>query len=32
VRGIPLVDGGKIIGAVGCSGGTGRAGTINKTQ
>ncbi len=39
--GIPLVDGGKIIGAVGCSGGTGSqdealcmaaAGTINKTQ
>ena len=39
--GIPLVDGGKIIGAVGCSGGTGSqdeatctaaANTINKTQ
>ncbi|HUC49358.1 MAG TPA: heme-binding protein [Xanthobacteraceae bacterium] len=39
--GIPLVDGGKIIGAVGCSGGTGSqdeaictvaADTINKTQ
>jgi glc operon protein GlcG len=39
--GIPLVDGGKIIGAVGCSGGTGSqdealctvaAETINKTQ
>jgi glc operon protein GlcG len=39
--GIPLVEGGKIIGAVGCSGGTGSqdealcmaaAGTINKTQ
>jgi len=39
--GIPLVDGGKIIGAVGCSGGTGSqdealcmvaAGTVNKTQ
>ena len=39
--GIPLVEGGKIIGAVGCSGGTGSqdeaicmaaSGTINKTQ
>jgi len=39
--GIPLVEGGKIIGAVGCSGGTGSqdeaictiaADTINKTQ
>ncbi len=39
--GIPLVESGKIIGAVGCSGGTGSqdeaictaaAGTINKTQ
>jgi glc operon protein GlcG len=39
--GIPLVEGGKIIGAVGCSGGTGSqdetlcmvaAGTVNKTQ
>ena len=39
--GIPLVEGGKIIGAVGCSGGTGSqdeaictvaSATINKTQ
>jgi glc operon protein GlcG len=39
--GIPLVDGGKIIGAIGCSGGTGSqdeatctaaASTVNKTQ